>query len=551
MPYIGYDIFTQRDTIPFWQNLPAPNDYKLGPGDEIIISLWGESNGHEEKIIDRDGQIYIDKVGVLSLGGKTIGGAEKYIKSKYSKIYSTLTNKTPKSFLDVTLGELKSVNVHFVGFVNIPGVHLIHPFSNVVTGLTQAGGVDINGSLRTIQVIRHGKIYSIHDLYDYMFSGQSIQSIRLLDQDIVFIPTRISTIGLTGRVRVPGYYEGKPNSLLMDIIKASGGRDSRASDQISLYRKETGESFIIDTTEKKDFVVMDGDSLHIPVKPEVIPQVTIGGHVRIPGDYPYQENMTFRDLLKVSESESDPNFYKMMDLGNIQIYRKNENGIDPIHLSINGLEDGGFLLQDGDHVNVPRIPVFEPIHSIVITGEVVVPGIYALERQSTLDLIIKSASGFTPQALKKGIEIYRDSLKIGWEHMDFFLQDGDSLHVRKETGLVRVDGEVNIPGYVSYKKGKSVKDYIKLAGGFNAFAEARDIVVIHPNGIAIPKSRWSSPKVLEGSTILVNTRMLSGSPQGPTGWQAFSIISNQAGNIATTLLTLTLLLNQSSSSSGN
>ena len=135
--------------------------------------------------------------------------------------------------------------------------------------------------------------------------------------------------------------------------------------------------------------------------------------------------------------------------------------------------------------------------------------------------------------------------------MDFFLQDGDSLHVRKETGLVRVDGEVNIPGYVSYKKGKSVKDYIKLAGGFNAFAEARDIVVIHPNGIAIPKSRWSSPKVLEGSTILVNTRMLSGSPQGPTGWQAFSIISNQAGNIATTLLTLTLLLNQSSSSSGN
>ena len=101
---------------------------------------------------------YIDNIGILNLGGKTVIEAKKYVLSKYSRVYSTLILKTPKTFIDITLGELKSVNVHFVGFVNIPGVHMIHPFSNVITGLTQAGGIDNMGTLRNIQVIRNGKL---------------------------------------------------------------------------------------------------------------------------------------------------------------------------------------------------------------------------------------------------------------------------------------------------------------------------------------------------------------------------------------------------------
>ena len=130
MPYIGYDFFTQRDTIPFWQNLPIPKNYNLGPGDEVIISLWGETNSYNSKVINRDGQIYLDNIGILNLSGKTIDEAKKYVISKYSPVYSTLLGDSPKSFIDITLGELKSVNVHFVGFVNIPGVHMVHPFSN-------------------------------------------------------------------------------------------------------------------------------------------------------------------------------------------------------------------------------------------------------------------------------------------------------------------------------------------------------------------------------------------------------------------------------------
>ncbi len=551
MPYVGYDIFTQRDTIPFWQNLPAPKNYQLGPGDEIIISLWGESNGREEKTINRDGQIFIDKIGILMLGGKSVEAAKKYITAKFSKIYATLSSKTPKSFLDVTLGELKSVNVHFVGFVNIPGVHLIHPFSNVVTGLAQAGGVDINGSLRKIQVIRNGEVVRTHDLYEYMFYGQSIQNMRLLDQDIVFVPPRVSTIAMTGRIRVPGYYEGLSNSNLQDLINISGGNDSRAGETTFLYRKVAGKSFLLNSDNLNELHVLDGDSIHVPINPEIIRQVTIGGQVKSPGKYPFYDNMTIHDLIAATASKFDPHYYQTMDLKNISIHRKNKNGIEPVSLTVNGLDESAFLLQDGDYINIPKKRIFEPIQSIVITGEVTTPGVYALGQNPTLQSVIASANGFTPIALDKGIEIFRDSLQVGWQHMDFYLQEGDSLHVRRKTGLVRIDGEVNHPGYVSYKKGASVKDYIELVGGFNAFAETRDVVVIHPNGIAIPKSRWSSPKVLEGSTIIVNARTLSGSSKGPTGWEAFSIISTQAGSVATTVLTLVLLLNRTSGSGGN
>ena len=160
------------------------------------------------------------------------------------------------------------------------------------------------------------------------------------------------------------------------------------------------------------------------------------------------------------------------------------------------------------------------------------------------------SGGYSDYALKEGIEIFRDSLRIAWDDKTFILNDGDSLNVLKKSGLVLVNGEVNVPGYVSYKKGESIKKYIQRAGGFSAFAETRDVLIIYPNGTAIPSSRWTSPKVLEGSVITVNQRNLVGSSKGPSGWEVFSIVTTQAGNIATTLLTLMLLINQQSSTSG-
>ena len=543
MPFIGYEFFTQRDTIPFWQNLPIFNNYILGPGDEVIIALWGESNSYFSEKINRDGQVYIENIGILNLGGKTVDNAKQYIISKYSRVYSTLIGESPKSYIDLTLGELKSVNIHFVGFVNIPGVHVVHPFSNVISGLIQAGGVINKGSLREIQIIRNNKLIGSIDIYNYLMKGESFNDIRLMDQDIVYVPSRKSTIAITGNILRPGYYEILEKEKLSDLIGFAGGRDRFSSNSIFLYKngRNNNEGHLIAHDQTSSYLISEGDSIHVPQKPNFDNYINIQGQIKNPGKYPFNENMKLNDLVDATMSIHDKDFYKTMNLSNINIYRKNPNSKDPLIITTS-LEEN-IKLKNGDHITIPLNNVFEPIESIIITGEVEPPGVYPVNNLTTLDDILVLSGGYTDFALKEGIEIIRDTLKIAWEKTSFLLEGGDSLNVLKKSGLILVDGEVNVPGYISFKKNDSVKKYIRRAGGFTAFAEKRNIYIIYPNGTSIPVSTWSSPKVKEGSTIVVNQRTISGS-EDLSGWQAVSMISNQAGNIAATLLSLSLIINQ-------
>ncbi len=553
MPYVGYEIFTQRDSLPFWQNLPLPKNYVLGPGDEIIISLWGEINESYTSILNRDGQIYIENIGIINIGGKTVENAKKFILATFSKVYSTLIGSSPRSFIDITLGELKSVNVHFVGFVEIPGVHMVHPFSNIIAGLTQAGGVSSQGTLREIGIIRNGQKIGTFDIYNYLFLGQSIGDFRLIDQDIVHVPPRKSTVSLTGRIGKPGYYEVSGKESIDDLIAIGGGVDALAAETVLLYRNNNmfeNNGYLIKSNEFSNFSLVDGDSLYVPLKPTINKFVQIEGQIKNSGKYPYQKNMKLSELIDATQSFEDVDFMKTVDLTNVIINRRNPEGATPISISIDMLNKDEFLY-NGDHITIPKKTVFQSIESIVITGEIKFPGIFPVNNLTSLDNVLKQAGGYTDFALEQGIEIFRDSLRIGWDNKNFILNDGDSLNVLKKTGLILVNGEVNVPGYVTFKKGDSIKQYINRAGGFSSFAEPRDVVIIHPNGMASPKKFLSNQKVLEGSTIVVNQRNLSGSSRGPTGWEAFSIISTQAGNVATTLLTLILLINQTSGASGS
>ena len=552
MPYVGYEIFTQRDTIPFWQNLPIPKYYSLGPGDELIISLWGETDAYDSKVINRDGQIYIKNIGILNLGGKTVDEAKKYVLSKYSRVYSTLLGVNPKSFIDITLGELKSVNVHFVGFVNIPGVHMIHPFSNVITGLTQAGGINNKGSLRDIQVLRKGQKIGTVDVYNYIFKGKTVGDLRLMDQDIIYIPARKSTIPLTGRVRSPGYYEVIEEETIEDLIKIAGGKDVRAAKTMFVYKNDIASEnngYLLKPNQMSNFRLSDGDSIHVPLQPDIERFVRIDGQIKNPGQYPYQTDMNLKQLIDATMSIEDSDFMQTVDLSRIIINRKNSTGESPLKILVD-LNNNNLTLANGDHITIPRMNLHQPIESVQITGEVKTPGIYPVNNLTTLATVLDLAGGYTNYSLINGVEVFRDSLKIAWEKDTFFLHDGDSLNVLKKSGLVLVSGEVNVPGYVTYKKGESIKKYIKRAGGYSAFAETSDVLIIYPNGTAIPKSGWLSPSVLEGSTIIVNQRTISGSSERATGLEIFNAISSQATNVATTLLTLMLLINQSSGTSG-
>ncbi|MAU64803.1 MAG: hypothetical protein CL882_02115 [Dehalococcoidia bacterium] len=544
MPYVGYDFFTKRDSIPFWQNLPISDDYILGAGDEIIISLWGESNALYTETINRDGEIFIENIGVFYLGGKSLNDAKNHILSVFSRVYSTLIGSSPKSFLDITLGELKSVNVHFAGFVNIPGVHMIHPFSNVVTGLIQAGGVNYKGSLREIRILRKSKTINIIDIYDHVINGMNADNIRLMDQDVVFVPPRKSTVPISGRVLRPGYYEMIDNETTKNLIDYSGGLDRFSSGSIFIFQNDlsSNEGFLLEFQNTSDYVLKQGDSVHVPMTPSFSNYVRIEGQVKNPGKYPFNKEMRLSDILKATMSLNDEDFYGTMNLTEVELFRRNPSGRSPIKI-LTGFSEN-ILLKNGDHINIKRKMFFKPIESIIITGEVKKPGSYPVNNSSSLTDILDLSGGYSDNALEDGIEIFRDSVKISWENKNFILESGDSLNVLKRSGLIFIGGEVNVPGYLSFNNGDSIKKYIRRAGGFSSYAQIDNIYLIHPNGNAIPVSRWRSPKVLEGSKIIVGQQTISGN-QRVTGWQAFSMISNQATNIITTILTLSLLASQS------
>tara|TARA_Y100000768_G_C23975199_1_gene682667 strand:- start:715 stop:2643 length:1929 start_codon:yes stop_codon:yes gene_type:complete len=543
MPYIGYDFFSRRDTIPFWQNLPLSNNYKLGPGDEVIISLWGESSSFSTEVINRDGQIYIDKIGVLNLGGKSVSEAKNHVISKFSRVYSTLLGEFPKSFIDLTIGELKSINVHFIGFVNIPGVHIVHPFSNVITGLIQAGGVDIKGSLRDVRVIRNDKIIASIDIYNYIISGKSLADVRLMDQDIVYLPPRKSTVPISGRVLRPGYFELLKNETIDNLLNFAGGIDTKSSNKIFLYKDglSSGSSFIINIKDASRHTLLNGDSLYLPMKPKMESYVHIQGQIKNPGLYPYNSKTDIETIFDATMSLHDKDFRETINLSSIRIFRKNPSGEKPLEI-ITKFKDN-ITLKNGDHITVARKNVKQPIESVKITGEIKTPGVYPVNGLTSLSKILDLSGGLTKNALEDGIEIFRDSSKIGWHTDSFILKSGDSLNVLKKTGLVFIGGEVNVPGYLSFKKNDSVKKYISRAGGFTSFANQNNIYVKYPNGSSSSISGIFSPKVKEGSLIYVNQRSIAGKSES-TGWQVFSEIFSQTGSIATTLLTLSILSNQ-------
>ncbi|MFB0900511.1 MAG: SLBB domain-containing protein, partial [Dehalococcoidia bacterium] len=500
---------------------------------------------YDSKTIDRDGQVYINNIGILNLSGKTIVEASKYITSKYSKVYSTLLGSPPKSFIDVTLGELKSVNVHFVGFVNIPGVHMIHPFSNVISGLSQAGGVDNKGTLRNIQIIRNGEVFRTVDLYNYLFLGKFVNDARLIDQDIIFVPSRSSSIPITGQVKKPGYYEIIENETLSYLLNFTGGLESNSANTLFAYKNGTDKqnAFLLDLSQLENFSLLDGDSIHVPIKPPINNFININGQIKNAGKYPFQKGLSLKRIISATMSNEDEDFMKTIDFQKIAITRRNPSSNEPLNIIVNS-EKNNFILMNGDNINIPKINSFANIETVHITGEIKIPGLYPVNNLSSLSDILNMAGGVTNFALKNGVEVFRDSIRIGWENESFFLTSGDSLNVLKKTGLVLVSGEVNVPGYITFKKGNSIKKYIKRAGGYSAFAEDSDVLIIYPNGTAIPKTKLNSPKVFEGSEIIVNQRTISTSSK-ISGLDAFIAISSSISNITTTLITLSLLINQS------
>ena len=551
LKFFGYDFFLSKDSLLIWNNLPVPSSYSLGPGDEIIISLWGETQLRESATIGRDGLVYIERVGQLSLTGRTIEEAEKYLVKQFQKVYETLKGARPSTFMDVSLGQLKSINVTFVGEVSSPGVHPIHPFSTALTGLLQVGGIDTTGSLRNIQIIRsENDTYKV-DFYKFLLSGKSDNiDIRLQDNDIVFIPPRQSRVEIIGAVKRPGIYESDTNDKISDLVNYAGGLRANANENILIYEKYLSKNGY---SNKSKYVLLD-DINQTPSKfvnkivafsiPNYDKSVYVYGQVKNPGIYGFEEGMDILDLLKIVGGLYDKTFYKTIYAPRADIIRRDFKSNYPKVIPINleelkqGNQTQNIELHNWDMIFVRKNKNFTLPKQVQITGQVNIPGYYTLSKpRETLQNLIDRSGGYTNRAYKDGIQLFRDTIQVALDNFDFSLADGDSIHVPDYPGVVQVIGEVYSPGYVQYRKRKRLKNYIEAAGGFTLDARQKYITIIQPNGDVKVKDSFWTPRIKEGALIIVHKKR----EELPFDVTAFF---KDAASIAASLTTIIYIINR-------
>ena len=518
--FFGYTFFTKRDTVSFWENLPAPSNYILGPGDEVILSIWGQTQIRQSYFISKDGKIYDDKVGLLNISGKTINESKIYLKNQFGRVYSTLVGNSPSSFIDVSIGQLRSININLVGQVNFPGIFPVHPFSTLITGLIQAGGVDTTGSLRNIEIIRNGKLYEVVDLYKFFISGSSSKNIQLRDQDVVVIPPRRSYVKIDSAVVRPGIYEHMEGETIFDMIQIAGGAKYNSSglvsvksilprDQRTEEKNQKIEYFTIEETKLKKILPNDEINLLFIKNQESF--VKILGQVKKPGVYNFYEGMMLSNLLELSSGFADSAFFKSVfkERGQIIRKRQNERYEEIITFDLTKVVNDSidFKLSNYDKVIIhPNLNYFEREY-VTIVGEVNIPGKYPLTRDNeSLRSMINRAGGFTEKSFIEGIEVFRDSLRVAWNNMSLEIFPGDSIFVKERPGTIIVRGEVYNPGLIEFDNSRSLRDYINLAGGPTKNGDKKDIIVIFANGEVAPKRVLFSPKIREGSVIIINAK---------------------------------------------
>ena len=542
LPYYGYDFFYSRDSISFWQNSTLPDDYPLGAGDEIIISLWGAAENRIKEVINRDGTVFAQNVGLLYLGGKTKKVADDYINNEFKKMYSTMRGNNPTTFLDVTLGKLKGINIQLTGAVLSPGIHAVNPFSKLTTVLMQAGGIDTTGSLREITIIRNDTPVDTLDLYALLHGTGTFQNFRLLDWDRIHIPTRRTTVAVEGAVKRPAYYESLPNETLQDLLSYCGGLQPLASDFIVLTHNNAHAEVpqIISTDKLGDIEILDGDNVFIPTLSFPDINVSVSGAVPSPGSYPWFTGITLKDLLLVSGSLKQQ-YYDISDWEHAELarYDVQESKYSLLAIDIpavlNGSVDDNIQLSPYDRLMVPKHQGLKSSGFVTVVGSVYRPGEYALLNvDEHLESVLTRSGGLLPGAFKAGITIERDTLLLGWSGIESKLKNRDVIRVPDNPHAVTVLGEVHNPGYFTWKRGKPLRYYLRLAGGLTSRGDKQHIFVKYANGEGASVTPWRKPEVRDGATITVSEMEIY--KDKTSGLEILQTLAGTAGSLATVIL---------------
>ena len=483
----GQALFRKGNLQVFERSLDAkaPNNYIVGEGDEIAVSVAGSAYFNETYVVDSRGRIAMNKMGSIMLRGMTFKQAQRLIKASLRPHFNMKSNE-----ITINLSYSRTITVNIVGEVLTPGSFKLPAINTAFNALIAAGGPSNIGTLRNIQVRRHGKVVKTLDVYQYLMHPDSHEDFFLQDNDYLFVGLSNNITTITGEVRRPMAYELLPHESVMDLINYAGGLKPQAfTDRVQL-KHMTNESITLSDIEQADFpatMLHMGDAVNVYTKNlDVINYVNITGAVMQPGTYNFNEKMTANDLIALAGG-----LHPHAIIDELFISRElADRSRDMITFSLDSLSSSP-VLENQDRLILTFKPDLDARYSVLISGAVMNPGKFGFSAGMTANDLIALAGGLHPDAMVRNAFIQREADDLSSNLLTFsldeagsspVLQDNDKLIITlkpaiEEGFMVAVSGAVRSAQTIPFAQGMTLGDALLMSGGLLPNADYEHIEI--------------------------------------------------------------------------
>ena len=498
----GQDIF-RNNKLSFYQkalDAKAPENYKVGSGDEISISVWGYSEFSENLLVDKRGYITPSSYGRIYVKGLTFKKMRSLLKSKFGSFLDMKNSE-----IDVTLSYSRVITVHIVGEVYNPGSYIIPAINTAFNALIAANGPNQLGTVRNIYIKRDGKTVDSLDVYQFLFNPTRSQDIYMQDGDYLFVPPAKHIIEVKGAVNRPYTYEAKTGESVAELIKYAGGYTTNSfTDVLTLKRIDYNAVKVNDVHKDhiNSTIVQNGDEVVVnTISSKLSNVVSVKGSIGVSGDYEFIRGEYILDLLKRAKCIDDKTF-----LDKVYVIRLNDDrtkshiAVDLEAILNDEKHKDNILLKEYDIIRVLSIDDFDDNFSVSVLGAVRAAGEFDFGVGMTLQDVLLQAGGLTQQAEGSRVEVSRimdydissnklkprmtviktikigDDLVLSAEAEEFILQPFDQIFVRENPNFepaknIVLSGEVKYPGtYTLLSKDEKISSVIKRAGGLTRYA---------------------------------------------------------------------------------
>lgn len=503
----GTSLFYQKDRRLSFEpslNQATPKSYILGPGDVVFVDIFGESEQYYEATVNPDGFVLLDNIGPVSVSGKSIEEATGIIKNRVSRYYPGLSGSNPSTFLQVTLGNVRTIKVNILGEVRLPGTFTLSAFSTVFNALYAAGGPNESGTMRAVRLIRNNKLIAEIDVYDLLIKGTADLDMQLQDQDVIQVQPFKSRVKINGEVKRQMSFEVLEDDTFEDLIQYAGGfTDEAFKDRVAISRITGNQRSVSDVYQNQFnlFILKGGDEITVGrILNRYSNRVQIKGAVYREGTFALTDGLTLSQLIKNAEGlRGDAHTAQASILRN-----KEDLSTEMIQVNLKAVLDGSapdILLKREDVIRIASIYDIQNERYVQVLGEVKNPGAYPYSESMKVEELLVMAGGLQESANIKDVEIARrledsdmgtlsDIIPaqingdLSFNENSQVLMPFDQVIVRKRANftmqrLVSVDGQANSPGiFAIQSSGERISDLVNRAGGLNQFAYAKGATLI-------------------------------------------------------------------------